>query len=549
MEIRVLIRLFIVVVISFAFLGCSNEPLIQTTIEINPLDQTKITEMIIERADKKIVIVTDPQVIGTVIDKLSKIKVSKLSPEQEKNLLDNHQKNAAGYSYNLILKDEAQETKSYAVLLFNTDNKALMLIDVKTMLDNKRTVSYANIDARQTSDYIQEIYNIATEETYKDFLKKAKEKGIIEVMISTLGNLGYSEEEILKLSKDELARIFAPGTHLDGGGFDPNEQQKIELAEKGIDTSMSVILYNLGYEYEEMLELSNEEIDFIFPNTELIANLVARGYNEQDVQTWAIRKSGKTYKDIIKEAMKKSEVESKFQFTFYPSGPDFIKTIIDYRGSVELTEEMRKLFNNFARDYRFIYLPDMNYYDSFFEANQYAESFGYNNFGFAVFYVLQYLKCPEKINAEAMQNFIQSMFVAKESYQDMKHQAFPKLANYENGHYSPWPEGGLDHNRMFYLLTGLNIIQKETDIFYINIRCQSYYFEHPTYEPGENEKWLLEKSEELGIADLQVAEEFIMSGEIAEELEASYEYEITIYVDINENGYNPRFVSNNSRSI
>ena len=37
---------------------------------------------------------------------------------------------------------------------------------------------------------------------------------------------------------------------------------------------MSVMLANLGYEYEEMLELSPGEIDFIFPNTELIANLV-----------------------------------------------------------------------------------------------------------------------------------------------------------------------------------------------------------------------------------------------------------------------------------
>jgi len=132
----------------------------------------------------------------------------------------------------------------------------------------------------------------------------------------------------------------------------------------------------------------------------------------------------------------------------------------------------------------------------------------------------------------------------------MTHQAFRKLATYENGYYSPWPEGGLDHNRMFYLLTGLDITQDESDVLYITIRSKSYYFEHPAYEPGENEKWLVEKSKELGVTDLQAATELIMSGEIEEDLEGRYEYETTIYVDVSgQNGYNPHFVSNRSRNI
>ncbi len=386
------------------------------------------------------------------------------------------------------------------------------------------------------------------------FLKEAGEKGLNKEMLNLLGNLGFSYQEILDMPQAKIDKIFAPGTHLDGGGFDPNEQQKDELTKVGIDTSMSVILYNLGYEYEEMLKLSPEEIDFIFPNTELVANLIARGYKEDDVQSWAVLRSGKTYKEIIKEAMQKPKVEknepAEVQFAFYPSGSDFIETIIDNSGSVEITGEMRDRFNNFARDYRLIYMPDMNYYESFFEADQYAESFAYNNFGFAVFYVLQYMKCPEKISAEAMQNYIQSLFVAKDSYQDMTHQAFRKLAAYENGYYSPWSEGGLDNNRIFYLLTGLDISQEESDVLYITIRSKSYYFEHPASEAGENEKWLEEKSKELGVTDLQAAAELIMSGEIEEDLEGRYEYETTIYININEqNGYNPRFVSNRSCNI
>jgi hypothetical protein len=252
------------------------------------------------------VTVTDSKVIDTVVEKLSKIKIKKLSPEQEEVFLDNKQRHAAGNTYGLTFRDEGNEIKAYVMLLFNRDNKALMLIDVETMMNNNSIVYYANInDDQETLENIQDIYSISAAETYKDFLNKAKEKGIDEKMVKTLGNLGYSHEEILNLSSGKLAQIFAPGTHLDGGGFDPNEQQKTELAKIGIDTSMSVILYNLGYEYEEMLELSPEEIDFIFPNTELIAKLVERGYKEEELQTSFVLWSGKTYKDIIKEAMKK----------------------------------------------------------------------------------------------------------------------------------------------------------------------------------------------------------------------------------------------------
>lgn len=242
---------------------------------------------------------------------------------------------------------------------------------------------------------------------------------------------------------------------------------------------------------------------------------------------------------------------SEVPFTFYPSGPDFIKSIIDERGRIEITNEMRERFSLFARDYRFVYMPDMNYYESFFEANQYTKSFGYNNFGFAVFYVLQYMKCPERMSDEAMQNAIKNLFVAKDSYKNIPHQAFRKLANYEDGYYSPWPEGGLDHDRMFYLLTGLDIDQEGSNVDYITMRFKSYYFNDPSYQPGENEKWLAEKTKKLGISDLQAAAKLIASGDM-EELKGDSEFETTIYIKLsgqNPYGYNPRFVSSRNRNI
>jgi hypothetical protein len=253
-----------------------------------------------------------------------------------------------------------------------------------------------------------------------------------------------------------------------------------------------------------------------------------------------------------------NQVSSETQFTFYPSGEDFIKNIINERGKVEINNEMRERFNLFARDYRLVYMPDMNYYESFFESDKLAKSLGYNNFGYAVFYVLHYMGCPERMSAKDVQNAIQSLFVDKDSddyesnYKDMRHQAYRELANYENGYYSPWPKDELDYNRTFYLLTGLNIVQEGSSVVYITVRAKIYYFNDTNiYEAGENEKWLAEKSKKLGIPDLEAAAKLIASG-VMEELKGDREIETTIRVKFSGNnpyGYNPRFVSRRNYSL
>jgi hypothetical protein len=147
-----------------------------------------------------------------------------------------------------------------------------------------------------------------------------------------------------------------------------------------------------------------------------------------------------------------------------------------------------------------------------------------------------------------MQNAIQSLFVAKQSYKDMPHQAYRKLADYEDGYYSPWPEGGLDHDRMFYLLTGLDIVQEGSGAVYITVRAQSYYFNDPGYEPGENEKWLVEKSNKMGMPDMQAAAKLIKNGEM-KELKGDSIFETKIYIKFDgqkADSYNPRFVFSNT---
>ncbi|KJR44295.1 hypothetical protein UF75_5321 [Desulfosporosinus sp. I2] len=136
----------------------------------------------------------------------------------------------------------------------------------------------------------------------EEFKKRAGEKGLTESKVHTLGNLGYLEQEILNLSSDKIAEIFAPGATNDGAPlFMANDKQIEELKEVSIDSKMSAILGNLGYTYDKMLRLSPNEVDFVFPNTELMANLAQKGFSEQEVQSWLDK--GKTYKEVIREAL------------------------------------------------------------------------------------------------------------------------------------------------------------------------------------------------------------------------------------------------------
>ena len=66
---KVLIKLIIVIFILSTLLGCSTEDIIKTAFEINPLDQSKITEIILERSDDKTITVKEQAVIEEVINK------------------------------------------------------------------------------------------------------------------------------------------------------------------------------------------------------------------------------------------------------------------------------------------------------------------------------------------------------------------------------------------------------------------------------------------------------------------------------------------------
>lgn len=133
------------------------------------------------------------------------------------------------------------------------------------------------------------------------YKKLKEEKKLTQEMIKTLGNLGFAKEEILRLTQEDIDKIFAPGTQLDGGGFEffyLIEQEQKVLHGLGITPDKAMILNNLGYGYEDMTMITEEELDLIFPNTELIAKLEKLGLSKKEIEEKL--GNGASYKDIIK---------------------------------------------------------------------------------------------------------------------------------------------------------------------------------------------------------------------------------------------------------
>lgn len=223
----------------------------------------------------------------------------------------------------------------------------------------------------------------------------------------------------------------------------------------------------------------------------------------------------------------------------------------DLRGAQEITPEMRLAFNLFARENQYNYLPNMDGYESLFEVDetQYSGLLGHTRFADAVFYILQRNQ-GARISAEQMEQEIQSLFYAKEGeYTAMPHQEYGKFALYADGNYSPWPEGGLDTQRQFYLLTGLEIEadSENGSLLYIETTARNYYFNDvKIYEAGEKETWLQEQMEMLDAeTDLAAATQLLENGEL-ENAPQSTEIITTILVNTGAEAPSYQFVENRS---
>ncbi len=131
--------------------------------------------------------------------------------------------------------------------------------------------------------------------------QRLTQRGLREWQIHTLTSTGFNFEKMLQLSDEEIKKILAPGSFFMGDTMSEDEFYK--LVDSGIPEDDVYILQNLGYDYASIVSLTPEQMDFIFPNTELVDNLVALGYDRNLVEASGSLYDGgwQTYKELLDE--------------------------------------------------------------------------------------------------------------------------------------------------------------------------------------------------------------------------------------------------------
>jgi hypothetical protein len=112
------------------------------------------------------------------------------------------------------------------------------------------------------------------------------ERGLTEEQIKSLHHQSFSYQDMINLTDEEIAKALAPGSVFMGDYMTGDEIDK--LVASGIAEDDAFVLNNLGYDYNSAAALTPEQLDFIFPNTELVNNLAALGYdiNEGGYETY-----------------------------------------------------------------------------------------------------------------------------------------------------------------------------------------------------------------------------------------------------------------------
>ncbi len=148
--------------------------------------------------------------------------------------------------------------------------------------------------------------SIQDEQLYQ---RLTQERGLQEWQIHSLTNTGLTFQDMLTLPDEEIARILAPGAGFMGDRM--TEEEFYRLVNSGIPENDVYVLQSLGYDYNGVVALTPQQMDFILPNTELVDNLVALGYDRNMVAAAGFLSAGgwETYKELLDEV-----------FARYPGG-------------------------------------------------------------------------------------------------------------------------------------------------------------------------------------------------------------------------------------
>lgn len=188
---------------------------------------------------------------------------------------------------------EIQKTKINEIeIMYNDLSRSFdKEVDLNASLRNE--ISELRENSTNTTDRLESVELVQYLDNNLE--RKLKFKALI--------NRGFTEEEMFRLNQDEIDVMFSPGAYGDGAGvmeLISNEDLTI-LNEKGLFENDIERLSVLGFGVNEIINMTEELIDFIFPIEDLEIRLYFSGYSKEEVNIRRLK--GETYRDIIIEAL------------------------------------------------------------------------------------------------------------------------------------------------------------------------------------------------------------------------------------------------------
>lgn len=176
-------------------------------------------------------------------------------------------------------------------------------------------------------------------------------------------------------------------------------------------------------------------------------------------------------------------------------------------GSIAITADIKREFNQMGTDYRFFYMPTVVWYD--FESTGTALSYMLftwtGKFG-------TFPKHAPKYEAEAR---LRKVFAAPNNeYPQLEHQTYTKMVVFDGEAYTLWPESYND-STIIYDLVDLRVRQEGAYAYY-TASANEYQFDlSGIYEPGKNENFLSAKAKALGLDYATTLAKLLENGEIS----------------------------------
>lgn len=142
------IRRFVVIVLMVLFLTGCNQNSSNLVYDSDKIDMIKIQRVNESNSAVNYLSVKDSSKIKRIITLIDNIEVRKLSPSEEAKILDNGKKlqQDGNYFISLINTKESNPAKSLYGSLIILKEGELIFIDLKTMADKQRTVSYIAVN-------------------------------------------------------------------------------------------------------------------------------------------------------------------------------------------------------------------------------------------------------------------------------------------------------------------------------------------------------------------------------------------------------------------